>query len=130
MIEFEVIAVGPMTDGRAEGIVADYTDTATRHLAAIAMAKTHEVLNERIQHPTPYYETQVTQEKIGFAHYVNHDRDIVYGPWLEGTGSKNYPVTTFKGYHAFLAGYLQVSFTAEEELDRVLADFLPLLRGV
>jgi hypothetical protein len=25
----------------------------------------------------------------------------VYGPWLEGVGSRNFPVTRFRGYHAF-----------------------------
>jgi hypothetical protein len=25
----------------------------------------------------------------------------VYGPWLEGIGSRNAPVTRFRGYHAF-----------------------------
>lgn len=29
------------------------------------------------------------------------DSGIVYGPWLEGVGSRNYPVTRFKGYHTF-----------------------------
>jgi len=30
-----------------------------------------------------------------------HDSGIVYGPWLEGVGSRNYPVTRFKGYSTF-----------------------------
>lgn len=29
-----------------------------------------------------------------------HDTPCVYGPWLEGVGSRN-PVTRFKGYHTF-----------------------------
>ena len=30
-----------------------------------------------------------------------HDSGIVYGPWLEGVGSRNYPVTRFRGYSTF-----------------------------
>ncbi len=30
-----------------------------------------------------------------------HDSGIVYGPWLEGVGSRNFPVTRFKGYSTF-----------------------------
>ena len=30
-----------------------------------------------------------------------HDSGIIYGPWLEGVGSRNYPVTRFKGYSTF-----------------------------
>jgi hypothetical protein len=29
------------------------------------------------------------------------DGDVVYGPWLEGVGSRNSPVTRFAGYHTF-----------------------------
>lgn len=29
------------------------------------------------------------------------DSGIIYGAWLEGTGSRNYPVTRFKGYFMF-----------------------------
>lgn len=29
---------------------------------------------------------------------VVHDDMSVYGPWLEGQGSRNFPVTRFKGY--------------------------------
>jgi hypothetical protein len=32
---------------------------------------------------------------------VVNDRGIVYGPWLEGVGSRNFPKTRFKGYASF-----------------------------
>ena len=33
--------------------------------------------------------------------YMVHDSGLVYGPWLEGVGSRNAPVTRFKGYSMF-----------------------------
>lgn len=61
-----------------------------------ALADWHENLNKNIRHPTPYYETQlVLQEREGAA--VAHDRGVIYGPWLEGVGSRN-KSTRFKGY--------------------------------
>jgi hypothetical protein len=30
-----------------------------------------------------------------------HDSNIIYGAWLEGVGSRNYPVTRFRGYSMF-----------------------------
>ncbi len=33
--------------------------------------------------------------------YEVHDSGIVYGPWLEGVGSRNFPVTRFRGYSMF-----------------------------
>jgi len=29
------------------------------------------------------------------------DSGLIYGPWLEGLGSRNYPVTRFRGYSTF-----------------------------
>lgn len=129
MIEIEVHASGPIAEGRATAILDDYTEAAVNELAAVAFGRTSEVLNERIQYPTPYYETQTTNEKVGATERVLHDRGIIYGPWLEGVGSRNYPVTSFKGYKAFTAGYLEVSFTADQHLDRALVDFLARLNG-
>ena len=56
-------------------------------------------LDTSIRHPTPYYETQINIRDQGDASVVN-DRGIVYGPWLEGTGSRN-RTTRFKGYASF-----------------------------
>ena len=37
---------------------------------------------------------------VGHGHTVHifSKLGVIYGPWLEGTGSRNYPVTRFKGY--------------------------------
>lgn len=65
-------------------------------VGAQALADWHENLDKSIRHPTPYYETQpVLQERAGAA--VVHDRGVIYGPWLEGVGSRN-SKTRFKGY--------------------------------
>jgi hypothetical protein len=68
-------------------------------LAALAIADVHRTLDQRIQHPTPYYETQITNDVHGDERWI-HDRGVVYGPWLEGIGRRN-RTTRFRGYHAF-----------------------------
>lgn len=51
------------------------------------------------RHPTPFYWTQV--HAVPRADYwAVTDGGIVYGHWLEGTGSRN-RTTRFKGYKAF-----------------------------
>lgn len=54
------------------------------------------------------------------------DRWIVYGPWLEGEGSRNFPVTRFKGYHTFRIVGDQLQFEAgpiaERECDKFAAE--------
>jgi hypothetical protein len=90
---------GPVFDGRAEAECARICDEAERDVAAQGYSDVMATLNARIQHPTPYYETQVTVTKEVGGRLI-HDRGIVYGPWLEGTSPRNRS-TRFKGYRAF-----------------------------
>jgi hypothetical protein len=55
-------------------------------------------LQRSIRHPTPYYWTQIDIRQVSSTRYEVHDHDIVYGPWLEGTGSRNSPNSVFPGY--------------------------------
>jgi hypothetical protein len=55
-------------------------------------------LDASIREPTPYYETQITVDRNAAGGGIVHDRDIVYGPWLE-TGAGR--VTRFHGYRSF-----------------------------
>lgn len=78
--------------------VADLIDEVEHDVAAAGLQEWSTNLNASIRHPTPYYETQVHMEHLGEGWSVN-DRGIAYGPWLEGTGSRN-STTRFKGYAA------------------------------
>lgn len=53
-----------------------------------------------LKHQTPYYTTRIKAHRHS-THSIIDDQRVVYGPWLEGTGSRNYPVTRFKGYHVW-----------------------------
>lgn len=130
---------GPFPEGYADDIITDYLTDAVGEVGQQALAGVHGLLNERIQNPTPYYETQVTMQRggdvaAGFASDVPpavvHDRGVIYGWWLEGIGSKNHPVTRFRGYHTFseTAGALNngpAVVVAEHTLQR----YMPRLRG-
>jgi hypothetical protein len=91
---------GPIFDGRAEQELRDVIEESQREVAAQGYADVMTILNRDIRHPTPYYETQITTRQDGPDRVVT-DRGVIYGPWLEGTGSRNAPVTPFKGYAAF-----------------------------
>jgi len=47
-----------------------------------------------------------------------------YGPWLEGTGSRNY-TTRFKGYHSFRLAAQALRFQATGIAERVLTEYIP-----
>lgn len=90
---------GPLFDGRSEAAVDRFLETAKYDVGAQALAEVATNLDRSIRQPTPYYETQITADWQGSDRVV-HDRGIVYGPWLEGTSSRN-RTTRFKGYASF-----------------------------
>lgn len=94
-----VTVSGPVFDGRADVAMRQFEDEALRRVGAQGLADVHGLLNASIRNATPYYETQLLTERVGDAQLV-HDRGVIYGPWLEGVGSRN-KTTRFKGYFSF-----------------------------
>ena len=97
MFHLTVSMSGSLLNGRAQRAVRDALDDAQREVAAQASADVHMYMNQFFKEPTPYYETQVITERQN-DDWVVHDSGVIYGPWLNGTGSRNFPVTRFKGY--------------------------------
>lgn len=96
-VDFEV---GPLpailTPGRADREVDQWMDDVMDTVATKGLAELHKWMDTYFRNPTPYYETQVTWDRVG-ADRIIHDRGIVYGPWLDGSGSRN-RTSRFKGY--------------------------------
>jgi hypothetical protein len=106
MPDITVRVSGPLFDGRAPAIVRDLLDDAQDQVGAQGLANVQKILHQDIRNPTPYYETQLTVQRMA-DDVVVHDRGIVYGPWLAGTSSRN-QTTSFKGYHAWRRGAEQL----------------------
>lgn len=79
-------------DRETDTWLADVMDT----VATKGLAELQKWMDAYFRDPTPYYETQVTWDRAGTDRII-HDRGIVYGPWLDGSGSRN-QTTRFKGY--------------------------------
>lgn len=90
---------GPLFDRNVEAAIRDLADQLTDEVGSKAFAEVHDRLDQSLRNPTPYYETQIIQERVR-EDVVVHDRGIIYGPWLEGVGSRN-RTTRFKGYSSF-----------------------------
>lgn len=99
-IRVNVNANGPMFDGRAQRALRDYQDQIDYRVATEAENLVLQHLGRSIKVRTPYYETRVGVERAGRGYEVT-DHGAIYGHWLEGDGSRNYPVTRFRGYRAF-----------------------------
>lgn len=90
---------GPVFDGRALAAVNELVSDVVEQLGKEAKAEVLEELGGSLQHPTGFYESQVQVTSTRTQAVVN-DGGVIYGPWLEGTGSRN-ATTRFKGYASF-----------------------------
>jgi hypothetical protein len=91
---------GPWVSGRAGRALHDYSDDVEYQVAREGERMVHQRLRQVLRHPTGYYESKISVDRAGDSYKV-HDGRVVYGPWLEGTGSRNSPVTRFPGYFTF-----------------------------
>jgi hypothetical protein len=115
-VNIDVNVWGPVLDGRARRIIDDFLDEAKWVVGSQGLANVQVILDRRIRFPTPYYETQVMVQRRADDVAV-HDRGIIYGPWLEGVGSRN-RTTRFKGYHSFR----QATQELDKQVPRLVAD--------
>lgn len=96
-----VILSGPIFDARGQVDMAKICNAIEVDVANAGQQMVHSHLVQFIRHPTPYYwtkiETRANPEGPGRSIW---DSFVVYGPWLEGVGSRN-RTTRFKGYAAF-----------------------------
>lgn len=99
-ISFNSRIRGPISDGRMIHDVEAYEHDVAEAIADAAKDTWVHNLEGSIRHPTPYYWTRVAAREVTSTRYEVHDHDIVYGPWLEGTGSRNAPNSIFPGYHS------------------------------
>ncbi len=96
----EVKVEGPISDGRAEKAVDDFADEWEKRMATLGASMVRTRRNTVLKVQTPYYRLQV-QAKQDPPGWKIHDQGVIYGHWLEGTGSRNFPKTRFKGYRTF-----------------------------
>ncbi len=113
---------GGLFTNHPDGVIDAFLDQATRDVADQAYGNVMTNLNQSIQNPTPYYETQVVVDR-SHTGFVVHDRGVVYGNWLEGTSSRN-AATRFKGYASFRRALHRTQQEVPALVDRTLAHFI------
>ncbi len=90
---------GPIFDGRAGAAARDFERDWEDEYGHEVERAVHSRLNQVLRHQTGNYQRHVHTVTTGNGAEVN-DSNIIYGPWLEGTGSRN-RTTRFKGYATF-----------------------------
>lgn len=99
-INIKMARKGPLFTGKTAAALGTYSDQVEYKIATFAEDQVQQRLAASLQNPTGYYQSKVTVERAGSGYHV-WDQGVVYGPWLEGTGSRNAPVTRFAGYSSF-----------------------------
>jgi len=114
---------GPLFDGRAATAGQRFLEAAVQEVANQGLADVQENANKSFKHPTPYYETQIYVRRDSWDENTVSDRGIVYGPWLEGTSSRNQS-TRFKGYASFRRAAQGLDRKAGDLVEHVLQSYL------
>lgn len=116
-----VVLSGPFFE-RSDAEMARICAEAEKDIAQVGHALVKTNLITFIRKPTPYYWTRTEVRKYpsgpGLSIWDNY---IIYGPWLEGVGSRNFPKTRFKGYASFRKAATVLQGRASVIADRSIA---------
>jgi hypothetical protein len=129
MPEVTVSESGPLFGGLRDRITDQHLTRLREDLAQEAVNRIHQRLHEVLQHPTGRYESSIQTERQ-VADLAVTDGGIIYGNWLEGTGSRNYPATRFRGYHTFRDIGQQVEAMAGPYAEQQLASYVAELNAL
>jgi hypothetical protein len=98
-LEFDFTAEGPLFDGT----LADGVDQAMQDINEVIAQEGVNLIQQRLrtvlQHPSGRYASNIQTERSSETTLIT-DGGMVYGPWLEGVGSRN-ATSRFKGYATF-----------------------------
>jgi hypothetical protein len=128
MSNVDIHASGPLFDGRAQRAVARASVEAREDIAAFAEDHALMLMGAAFKHPTGYYESQVRTTNVSADTDRVWDDGVVYGPWLEGVGSRNFPVTRFRGYSHWRRTKDLTKTRAPHIAEQTIARHLPEMR--
>jgi hypothetical protein len=114
-LNIAVYASGPIFNGRLEQAIADGLADGEQELVLRGWVDVRTQLNLVLQHQTPFYRDQIMMVSNRIT-----DNDVIYGPWLEGTGSRNFPKTRFRGYGTFRKVAQRLNAEAQGVIERAI----------
>jgi hypothetical protein len=119
---------GPIfSEIETSAIINRYIEDAEVTIADHGVNMVKAQLDLSLKTQTPYYKTHiVTDRSVGDISVT--DSGVIYGPWLEGVGSRN-ATTRFKGYHTFRIVGQQLDSMAVRIAEDVLPIYLRELNG-
>jgi hypothetical protein len=119
-IRVDVNTSGPVFDGRAHAAAKDGLSDGIKTLTQEAKLLLSVQFVRDFRQPNGYYEDDVEARMVNDLEGVVDDSDVIYGHWLQGDGSRNYPVTSFKGYAPFPMVHKMITARAERVVDQAV----------
>ena len=101
MADTYVTVSGPLFDGRGHAVLDAMSDAIAYDVAEEGRDIVRFNSDTSFKTQTPYYITKLRISDAGEHARDVDDSGVIYGPWLEGVGSRNFPNTRFKGYSMF-----------------------------
>lgn len=120
---------GPLFDGRAARAMQDACDDAREDIAEYAEERVLADATGHFRQSTGYYASRITTTRVSGEVSLVHDQGVVYGPWLEGVGSRNSPVTRFPGYGHWRRTKQAAQTAAPGLAERAVRRHLPAMGG-
>jgi hypothetical protein len=119
----DVTTSGPFFDGRADSYSARLVNRISHDVAAHGQELVRANLTSVLRAPKTPYAEQHVQLDVSQADVEIYDDNVIYGPWLEGVGSRNSPVTRFPGYATFRRTTQQVEAAVDESVKDALETY-------
>lgn len=125
-MSIRVTTKGAVANGQAAqrlpGIIAEMNDDMGQLVHNAVKLRLGQVL----QNPTGYYESRVVTD-VSQGEVSISDSGVIYGPWLEGTSSRN-GRSRFKGYATFRKVSQDIENKAADQAERSLGQKLVKLQ--
>lgn len=128
MPEISVSIHGPLLKGKGPDEVRTALSKAITDLATEGQMKVREQLYVGHGRVTGHYRGSIHGELTDSMHGRIHDSGVVYGPWLEGVGSRN-EKSRFKGYWMFRNAKQYLEKIKEAVVNRRIHELVRRLGG-
>jgi hypothetical protein len=133
MSQVTVTFSGPFFDERRDEIMDRLVHDIQQTVGDEAFVKWETNMEASIRHSGPVYQKFPQVIDRDGERVVNdgwgQTNDLPYGPWLEGVGSRNSPVTRFPGYFSLKRAFEDTTAEAEELAEPVVDEAMEAMNG-
>lgn len=119
----DVTVSGPVFDSRAAEAAKDYAKHVQEALADKAADMVRAKMDSSFKHNEGKYVSSIHVEASDAHAMVTDMNAFVYGPWLEGVGSRN-ETTRFKGYHSMREAASEIDAQAGSIADEEIKPYV------